>query len=191
LEKLEFLSFLQKTKPNQVKDAAGWLRRAIEEDYAKPARYTSEQERVAKEKARQQALKEQQRKFDAQMAQGSAQYEKRQKIREEQLTPLKRRYKTSEREEKIWSETLSHLYATNPAKVKLYLEESMLLSLADSTAVIWLASSYARQQVEREFGLALKRLLAKRLKVSYREVTLTFLVPNDLSDEEELPTDSS
>lgn len=184
LEKVAYLEYLQQTHPEQVKSAGGWLRRAIEEDYVKPAGFVSNEEREAKEKARQQALEEQQRKFDTQMAQEEAEHERRHKIREKQLTLLKRRYKTSETEEKIWSETLTHLQAMSPAAVKVFLSDSVLLSLANSVAVIWLSSSYARQQVKREFGLALKRLLAKRLKVPYQKVMLTFLVSERPEEDE-------
>lgn len=190
-EKIEFLAFLQEAKPNQVKDTGAWLRRAIEDDFAKPAGYISRGEREAAEKARQQAEEEQQRKFDTQMAQEAAELERRRNIREKQLSPLKRRYKTSEQEEKIWSETLSHLQAASPAAVKLFLSDSVLLSLVHSTAVIWLSSSYAREQVEREFGLTIKRLLAKRLKVSHGEVTLNFVFPGRAEEDNGESPDNS
>ncbi len=43
-EKIAFLHFLQETSPEKVKNPQGWLRRAVEEDYASPEGYQSEQE---------------------------------------------------------------------------------------------------------------------------------------------------
>lgn len=43
-EKIAFLHFLQETNPEKVKNPQGWLRRAVEEDYAPPEGYHSKQE---------------------------------------------------------------------------------------------------------------------------------------------------
>ena len=43
-EKIAFLHFLQETAPEKVKNPQGWLRRAVEEDYAPPEGYHNRQE---------------------------------------------------------------------------------------------------------------------------------------------------
>ena len=62
LEKIEFLEFMQATNPKAVKRPSGWLRRAIEENYASPDNFTTNEQRAAEQDAKnkkRQALREQ------------------------------------------------------------------------------------------------------------------------------------
>ena len=46
-DKIKFLEFLKETDPQKVKSPQGWLRRAIEEDYAAPDGYKAAADREA------------------------------------------------------------------------------------------------------------------------------------------------
>lgn len=58
LQKIDYLTYLQESKPDGIKDPAAWVRRATEDDYAPPAGYKSKEEREAEAAAREKRRRE-------------------------------------------------------------------------------------------------------------------------------------
>ena len=56
--KIESLDYLQETTPDQVKEPAAWLRRAIEQDWKPPAKFKTKAEREAEAQAKAKAEEE-------------------------------------------------------------------------------------------------------------------------------------
>ena len=65
-QKIEYLRYLQEHKQKEVTSPAGWLRKAIEEDYAPPAGYKPKPEREAEAAAREQRKRETDQAIEAQ-----------------------------------------------------------------------------------------------------------------------------
>lgn len=65
-EKIDYLRYLLEHKPKEVSSPAGWLRKAIEEDYAPPAGYKPKPEREAEAAAREQRKRETDQAIEAQ-----------------------------------------------------------------------------------------------------------------------------
>ena len=65
-QKIDYLRYLQEYKPKEVSSPPGWLRKAIEEDYASPAGYKPKAERDAEELAREQRKSETDQAIEAQ-----------------------------------------------------------------------------------------------------------------------------
>lgn len=181
-QQIDYHKYELATAPEKIKSPSGRLRTRIEENWAAPDGYTKDwRERLAAaEKAAEEARQEK-RAFEASVvAQKDADRENQEKIRDEQLKPLLSHYSTSEREKNIWSGVIGDLGVISPAS-KALLAGSELLSLADGQAVIWLQNEFARDQMERQYALRIKRLLAKYLAIPYDDITITWLVPGSQS----------
>lgn len=66
LQKIDYLNYLQESKPGGIQNPAAWVRRATEEDYAPPAGYKSKEEREAEVAAREKRRRETDREIAAQ-----------------------------------------------------------------------------------------------------------------------------
>jgi hypothetical protein len=178
IEKIEFLEYLQEANINSVKSPAGWLRRAIEEDYSRPDGFLSQTERETQAKE-----SERRRQQDAQdeamcIIQEAAKRAQDEKKRIAHLEAIKRHYCTTEREEQVWSKIVSYLIATGPLLTKTYLTGSHLVSLSDQHAVIWFPQQFAQRYIHHRFSFTIQRLLAKNLKIGIDAITLTFVSPD-------------
>lgn len=178
MQKVSYLEFLQSDKETKVKRPAGWLRRAIEQDFAAPDGYKPP-EAIAEEQ-RQVELAEkrtEERKKNIEQTFQNAERQKaemeRQKALEiqERLEKLRAEYQTSKAEVDAWKEVKEQLEKAYPGslQVKTTIDQSHLLSVRDGVAVFactnkfaadWLSSKLeilVRSQL-KEYGLKAGRV---------------------------------
>jgi len=163
-QKIEFLAYLQDVEPQKVKNPQGWLRRAIEEDYAAPDGYTSVAEREAEaaeklrqEEAIQHAIAEQEQHRRAEQAQ-------RQQAAAARLAALQTEYGTTQQEHDLWQQVLAEFKVSQPAGTfGSYLADTVLLSLRDGEALIGLPNVWMRDWVENRLSHKIGQSLSRYL----------------------------
>ena len=156
-EKIEFVEFLM--EEGRVNNPAGWLRTAIEENYARPDGFVSRAERD--ERARDESRRAQEEAEEAvrreaefqrtadEQAQAQAEFEVR----------LHERYGTSEREQEVWRAVLGQGEGQFAAAVIAILRACHLLSLQQGVALIGAETDYHYRQLQHPgIGVGLKRL---------------------------------
>lgn len=163
-EKIEFLAYLKDTDPKKVKNPQGWLRRAIEEDYAAPDGYIPTAEREAK------AIEEQRRQEERQQAlaqQAQRQREEqidRQREAAERLAALQKTYGTTQKEIDLWQQILAEFQAQQSiGTFQTYLANTVLLSIRDGEALIGLPHGWARDWIENRLTKKIQQTLAAYL----------------------------
>lgn len=173
VEKLEYLDYLQAEHPTQVLRPCGWLRRAIEEDYAAPDGYQSAVERIAEaaERARCEAEHEQ---FVAdQRQQAQAMQEQACQTEAIRLAELQSAFGTTQRELDLWQLLLQEFKLSLPADTFFgYVGDTVLLALKDGEALIGLPMGRARGWLENRFRKQIERTLSSSLK---QKVTVQFI----------------
>lgn len=185
LEKVDFLQYLQDNQlSGGIKSPQGWLRRAIEDDYAPPTGYTPQwqEQQTEKRNAKESVRQEKEVVEAAQMAEIEQKRIQWGKTRDEQLKRHRAHYGASEREESIWSGMLAHIRVSDDTGVKVFLAGSELLSLANNQVVIWLANDHSRYQTAQRYELVLKRLAAKTLGSNFQDIEVTYITPTSLDD---------
>jgi hypothetical protein len=161
-EKIDFLEFLLETAPEKVEAPTGWLRRAIEENYGKPAGYVSKAEREAATRAEKQRLEEQERTARERKHQEVVEQQRRE---QEDATRRENAYtswKTPAALKELWPPIYEELSATHIA-LKTHLVGSVLLQINGTTAVIGVTTPGAKDWLERTLYQQVYNLVAKRL----------------------------
>lgn len=175
-EKIEFLAYLKDVEPQKVKNPQGWLRRAIEENYAAPDGYTSmaEREAEAEEKLRQEeaiqsAIAEQEKHRRAEQTQ-------RQQQAAARLIELQNVYGTTQQEQDIWHQVLAEFKVSQPSGTfQAYLADTVLLSLRDGEALIGLPNAWMRDWVENRLSHKIGQSISRYIdgqKVTPKFITL-------------------
>lgn len=174
-EKIEFLAYLIDTEPQKVKSPQGWLRRAIEEDYAAPDGYLSAAEREAK------AAEEQHRQLALQQAIAQQEQRHREELAEQQraaaerLTALQKMYGTTPQEIDLWQQILAEFQAQQSVGTfQTYLAHTILLSIRDGEALIGLPHGWTRDWVENRLSKKIQQTLTAYL--GGQSVTPKFIV---------------
>jgi len=159
-EKLAYLDFLQAEQPDKVKNPHGWLRTAIEEDYAAPDGYISHEEQAQQAEAAH-ATYEQQVAFDSQVqAQAEA-------VRQQ----LRTQYGTTDEDEQLWRMTLQALNLTRPDLESLFRMAHLLRCEGDRVLIgieqagIWrqLQHPHIQKVLQRSLKIAAGRALTPEL----------------------------
>jgi DNA-binding MarR family transcriptional regulator len=184
LEKIDFLNYLKEHDPERVKNPQGWLRKAIEDDYAAPDGYQSPAERAAAEAAQRRhdevitrAAEEAERRLEAQAARQREELAQKQQAEAARLAELRSRYGTTAREGEIWQQVLDELKFQLPDAVfQSHLATSELLTVRnerDGAAVVMLRDGWTRDWVANRLSVKIQRLLAQHVEGG--EVTLQFV----------------
>lgn len=173
-EKIEYLAFLREQDPERVKKPQGWLRRAIEEDYAAPDGYQPAAERAAAAAEAQRQAEEREKAFEAERRRDEERREQRQRQEAARLAALHAQYGTTQDELDLWRQVLEEFESSMPASMfQLHVANTLLLSLRDGQALIGLPNSLARDWVENRLGPKIRRTLS-----SYRggqKMTVKFI----------------
>ena len=177
-QKIEYLEFLLETDPKQVQSPAGWLRRAIEEDYAAPAGFQTPAEREQVEAQKIKAQQEQQRRLEQQEREAEALHKQREQEKAKQLEELKREWGTTKRELELWPQAQVNLQRQmTEATYGMWLKSSQLLRLPKDTgdkAVISVDSQAAKEWCENRLYKTIQRTLSGFLDVS--TIELEFII---------------
>ena len=171
-EKIGFLEFLQKQQPDKVKNPKGWLRKAIEENYAGPDGYKSA-EQIAKEE---EAKRHQEEEISKQLEIATRRRrEEMEEVKDERLVVAQARYGTTERETKLWRQALEGIRDnTTEVAFQMWVEGSHLLVLKDGKAVIGALSAAAQGWLEQRLASVIKRelenLVGEKLELQFVEI---------------------
>jgi hypothetical protein len=173
LGKIDMVEWLLENRPQLVgKNSAGYLRKAIEEDWQPPAGYQSPEERARAE--------EEQRR--AQEARRRAEEEDRRHVQERTEELLRENYPpqsiagTSHTTETAWSAVLERIQEralATRAAFQTWLQGTRLLWLEGDTAYIGVVNYYTAEQLERQLYGTLVGVLGQVLG---REVEIEFTV---------------
>jgi hypothetical protein len=173
-EKLRYLDFLQADQPEKVQNPCGWLRRAIEEDYARPDGYRSAQEIAAEaaafaevEATRQRMVRENDQKI-------AAAQERQREEAAARLSHWQTTYGTSQQEITLWAQLIEEFRLSMPsASFNLYVADTILLSVRDGQALIGLPNPDARDWMENRFSTRIARALA--IALGGQKMSVTFV----------------
>ena len=176
VDKLELAQWLVDTESSLVaKNPAGWLRKAIEEDYTPPRNYESARESEATEARQQkinQAEAERRRAADAEYRRVKA--EAHQQLREQH--PPRSIGGNGLTTEIAWSRVLAQLHEQIPVtSYETYLKATMFLSMENGTAFIGVASQFVGDWLERRLYTAMVRELSQ---VVNQDVEIEFVQAN-------------
>jgi len=142
LEKIDVLDVLiESHDPNAPTSPAGWLRKAIEDDYAPPDWYKTKAEREAL-KIAQKRLQEQE------AAEAEREREAERHKREQWRSMLIEQHKVSQKHLTLWAQTVSQVQEiTVQENLKRWLGKTLMISQKDGTATIAVPYEYASYQM--------------------------------------------
>ncbi len=176
-EKIEFLHFLKDADPQKVKSPQGWLRSAIEEDYAAPDGFKSAAEREAEADEKQQQADAMARDIAQQEQRRREEREQRQKEADKNATQIQQQYGTTPREVEIWNQVLAEFKQSQPATTfHAYAANTMLLKLTEDEALIGVTNQLALDWVKNRLTNQIQRKLSSY--ADGRKVTPTFVSLN-------------
>lgn len=160
-EKIEFLEFLKEADPQKVKSPQGWLRSAIEEDYAAPDGYKSMDEREAEAAEKQRRQEAMERDIAQQEQRRQVERAQRQQAADDQLAQLKQQYGTSQHELDVWDQILAEFKTTQTSTTfQAYTANTILLKLSVDEALIGVTNQFAMDWVENRLTKQIQRKLA-------------------------------
>lgn len=157
-EKIEFVEFL--VAEGRVKNPAGWLRTAIEEDYAKPDGFLTQAERD--ERARMESQRAQEAAEEAARREEALhrQANESERVQAEFEQRLHAHYGTSEKERELWRTVLAQGDGQFSSSVYAILCACYLLTLQQGVARIGTETEYHYRQLQHPgTAVVLKRLL--------------------------------
>jgi len=143
-KKIEYLKFL--IDEDRVSAPAGWLRKAIEEDYAAPDGFVSTSEREKQEKQQQEKTREAARLQKEAEASVRERREQEQKQQDEFFTHLRKQYGTTDEDMAFGEKLQQELKLTDFSS--MILADMSFLGLKENTAVIGIANAYSYSQLQ-------------------------------------------
>lgn len=157
-EKIEFVEFL--VAEGRVKNPAGWLRTAIEEDYAKPDGFLSQAER--EQLAQSEALRAQE--VAESVVRREEEFQRKENERERAQAEFEKRlharYGTSEKERELWRAVLAQAGGQFSPSIYAILQSCYLLTLQNDIALVGIETEYQHRQLQHPgIAVVLKRLL--------------------------------
>jgi hypothetical protein len=180
-EKVRYLEFLLETKED-INSPAGYLRKAIEDDWAAPAGFTPRAEREAALVAEQEAAQVRERLIDArnqqQRAIEQAQQEQRLKWLKKQRERVGMTTAAVQGLEAAWQATYAEL--GHQAQFKVRLAESQAITIEQGRVVVAVLNYENQEWCEGRLKPRIAQALARHLA---EEITLTFIVFGGLGDE--------
>ena len=183
-EKITFLHYLQEEDPEKISNPKGWLRRAIEEDYAEPDGYRSpqelEQERQKREREQQERQAETDRVLESRRIHAEEQEQLRQerlKHRHKLLTHAEREYGTTDAQRAMWATVREELTVTLSDSFKPFVQDAYLLTVdPQGTAVIGTFDLIAQEML----GQRLAKRITKDLQRVHESVSsISVVLLND------------
>lgn len=168
MQKVSYLEFLQSDKETKVKRPAGWLRRAIEQDFAAPDGYKPPEALAEEQRQMEVAQKRaEERKRNIEQTFQKAEREKaeteRQKARltQEKLEELRAEHQTSKAEIEAWKGVKEQLEKAYPGslQVKAAIDQSHLLSVRDGAALFACTNKFAAEWLEVKLDILVRSQL--------------------------------
>ena len=183
-EKIAFSEYLQATSPDKISNPKGWLRRAIEEDYAAPDGYRSPAEREkeaqkrsqeAEERRQQAALQEESRRLFEQ--QEKAEREQQRARREAAVRQAEAAYGTTAEQRDIWQQVRADLNDTLFDSQRAFIQDAYILTVdADGKAIIGTFTTLAQEMLGRRLA---KRITKDLHRVHESVSSISVVLLND------------
>ena len=170
-EKVQFLEFKQTRPETAVKHPAGWLRRAIEQDYAQPDGFKTPAELAAEQEQRnaaESALNAQKQALLEKQQQLTDESKERENRRNKRLRELENEQGTTQDDKEKWEVVKEQLLLIhNSMQVKMVAQGSYLLKVRDEIVTF----AVLNKAVE-SWLLQMDRLIKNQLGiVGYKDVT--------------------
>lgn len=168
MQKVSFLEFLQAGQETRIKRPAGWLRRAIEQDFAAPDGYKPPEALAEEQRQIEVAQKKaEERKRNIEQTFQKAEREKaeieRQKARltQRKLEELRAEHQTSKAEIEAWKGVKEQLEKAYPGslQVKAAIDQSHLLSVRDGVALFACTNKFAADWLEVKLDILVRSQL--------------------------------
>ncbi len=185
-EKIEFLAFLQAERPEEVQKPAGWLRKAIEDNYGPPDGFVSQAERVRIEA--EQAHIEQEELVRAQEAEVARQQEQAQKDDQARAYRgwLNHTYGTTPRDFAFWKQALPELELTFSLHKDLfqrYIELAEILKVTDEEVLLgfkneYLANHLTHPGTKKLIERTLSSVVGRKVQVCYEIIPAPEFAPH-------------
>lgn len=170
IRKIDYLEFLRAERPEEVQKPAGWLRKAIEDNYGPPDGYQSPAEREA-EAVRLAELVEAQRRREQEIetqlqreqAQRAVEIDQKRQAEVERIARLQKLYRTTIEERELWTQVLADLELQVPESGRAQLIGSTLLQVRDGKALVALRNGFMRDWVKSRLSKKIERVLDQAL----------------------------
>ena len=169
-EKIDFLEFLRAERLDEVQKPAGWLRKAIEDNYGPPDGFKSPAERAAKatqqaqwEEEQRQIEAEVDRRFQEEQARKVGETEQKRHAEAALITQLQEYYGISVEEQAIWAQVLADLDLQMADTGRTLMAGSTLLQVREGKALVAIRNGFMRDWVQRQLSEKIQRALGQRL----------------------------
>jgi DNA-binding transcriptional ArsR family regulator len=156
-EKIEFVEFL--VAEGRVKNPAGWLRTAIEEDYAKPDGFLGQVEREHLAQLEALRAEEAAESVERRKEEFQRKADERERVQSEFEKRLHERYGMSEKEREHWRAVLAQEGGQFSPSIYAILQSCYLLTLQNDVALIGTETEHQYRQIQHPgIAVVLKRL---------------------------------
>lgn len=151
-QKIDFLDFLIETSPDKVKSPTGFLRRAIEDDWAAPDGYVSPEQREAERQQREEEEREQ-AEWSRSLNEAREQSLREQQAKEQALLDKAwKRYGTKPEYAQTWQEILARLKPSiTPAAFAMF-EQAHLLGIKNEQAILGARNKAVQEMLEHRLA---------------------------------------
>lgn len=191
LQKLDLAQWLMETRSSQVaRNPAGYLRRAIEEDYLPPPQYKSAPQRAAQEEQRNRSISAEQeirRQAEAELAR--SRQELRERLRGERPPqPIPGTHLTTEA---AWGQVLDQLKGEmTPANFNTWLKDTSLVSCDEDKALVVATTAFQLDWLRNRLDIMVRKALLSVLGrlVSCEYIALSELFPSGQADRPQAST---
>lgn len=178
INNIDLFEHVLKNSPQTVsKNPAGWLRRAIEQDYATTGKhhgFQTRRQKAARATAQKQRLATQQKRVDTREREQRALLQQQDLARRKRLETLREQYHSTAQEQKIWTDVLKTLRAKiSTTSFNLYLSQSHLLLIQGEQAVVAVPNAFIQNRIEAQWAGEIAQMLAEKGK--QQKMTMQFI----------------
>lgn len=186
-EKVEYLEWKLEQQENgrlrgrPIRDSAGWLVRAIQQDYQPPSQFKTRAQREAEKQKRQERQEESEQFLDELESQHDEEREQEVEALRDRLQELRDQYETTDKEITLWEEMQADLEGSMArATYQGLFAGTHLLKLDNGSAVIAAPNKFVAERLKHHLNDKLERAFLYHLE---QAVTPEFVIINDSEDE--------
>lgn len=185
MSKVDYLDFIQATDPDKIKSPNGYLRRAVEDNYAAPDGYSADWRDQLK--AKEETVKQNQAAIAQRQAAEESRREAAQEENKRSQEQLRKQYAIDNDTDSLWQRVSTEIKSRTSPLTYACFADSMLLTTEDDQALIAVANKGALDQIMRsqqgDAGLIhlVQQLLGKEYnqKITARFITLKEALDGD------------
>lgn len=182
-EKIAYLNFLLDTDPTKVKSPKGWLRIAIEQDFAAPDGYKTPKQLAAEKEASKEAreaLEAKKRRIEAEARVREQEDVRRAKVAAQKLRELEKEHNTTAqiRDQWVYAKEQSQLTFPGSLQLQSVFQSCHLIKIEDGVATVVCFNKVAGQWLETKFDRLIKRQLQMGDQEEVKKITAVYVPLN-------------